>query len=257
MVCSVVWLILTPAIFRSLGRSLHDNSRLTAFNITLHARPNSTLTAMSEISPFKSLPSRSSTLKDKKVTGNALVHRIQSLRLPIYDVPLITNLDNVVFGTMAASETVLICNIKPPQYLWYMVSGGICDILQFIMDFLLHYWVEDASICWAVCFTISIIFRHSTHRYLVFGNYVGGYWKSLLRMYCGYSISIIVSTIFNVFVTRTASIGHYPAFVFTLLWTGIVNFFILKKLWSFNGGKTAKSSPRADVELAFEDRLTR
>lgn len=216
---------------------------------------------MSESSPLKDKPERHSRTA-------ALVHWLQSLR--IKNVPLIAGLDSVVFGTMAASETVKIYNTKPPQYLWYMLSGGICDALQFLMDFVMHFWVKDASICWAVCFTISIIFRHSTHRYLVFGNYVGGYWNSLLRMYCGYSVSIILSTAFNVFVTRTASVGHYPAFVFTLLWTGIVNFFILKKLWSFSGSKGTKQSPRTnntsnekDVELAStqqlqeEDRLTR
>ena len=205
-----------------------------------------------------------SPLKDKPGNERAasLVTWIQSLR--VRDVPLITGLDSVVFGTMAASETVLLFNIKPPQYLWYMLSGGICDVLQFLMDFLLHFHVEDASVCWAICFSLSIIFRHSTHRYLVFGNYVGGYWNSLLRMYCGYSVSIVLSTAFNVIVTRSASIGHYTAFVFTLLWTGIVNFFILKKLWSFSGGKSGKPSPRpadtVDVELAplsQEDRLTR
>jgi len=209
--------------------------------------------------------SDSSPLKEKLATGTAatLVNWLQSLR--VKEVPLITGLDNVFFGTMAASETVRLLNIKPPQYLWYMLSGGICDILQFLMDFMLHFYVDDASVCWGVCFTLSIIFRHSTHRYLVFGNYIGGYWNSLLRMYCGYSVSIILSIAFNVFVTRTASVGHYAAFVFTLLWTGIVNFFILKKLWSFNGGKAGKPSPRPtdvdDVELAplsqGDDRLTR
>lgn len=213
--------------------------------------------------------SESSPLKDKPTTGTAatFVQWLQSRRCK--NVPLISGLDSVVFGTMAASESVLVLNIKPPQYLWYMLSGGICDILQFLMDFVLHFWVQDASICWAVCFSLSILFRHSTHRYLVFGNYVGGYWNSLLRMYCGYSVSIVLSTAFNVIVIRKGSVGHYPAFVFTLLWTGIVNFFILKKLWSFSGGKdTMKSSPRTnvgsqDVELAplsqqeDDDRLTR
>jgi hypothetical protein len=36
-----------------------------------------------------------------------------------------------------------------------------------------------------------------------------------------------------------------------LLWTGIVNFFILKKLWSFNGikSKTNESTRKLEVDL--------
>jgi len=199
--------------------------------------------------------SETSPLKDKQVNGTvATINWIQSLRFGRNQTPLVSGLDSVVFGTKAASEIVLLYGINPHQYVWFMLSGGICDTLQFIMDFLMHFWIDDASICWAVCFTLSIIFRHSTHRYLVFGKYVGGYWNSLLRLYCGYSVSIILSTAFNIFVTRTERVGHYPAFFFTLVWTGIVNFFILKKLWSFEGEKPGKPSPqteqREDVELA-------
>lgn len=200
-----------------------------------------------------------SPIKDKPVTRNvaSIVKWAQSLR--VRGVPLITGLEGVVFGTRAASEMVLIFNVKPPQYLWYMLSGGICDVLQFCMDCILHMYVQDSSTCWAVCFTASILFRHSAHRYLVFGNYVGSYYKSLLRMYCGYSVSIILSTAFNVVVTRRHGLNHYVAFVFTLLWTGIVNFFMLKKLWSFNGvkNKTTENNLKlntldVDVEIATQ-----
>jgi hypothetical protein len=96
--------------------------------------------------------------------------------------------------------------------------------------------IEDASLCWALGFGMSIIFRHTSHRYLVFGDYVGGYAKSLLRMYGGYSIIIVISTMFNIIMTKLAKMNHYAAWIITLLWTGIVNYFILKKIWSFGGG---------------------
>jgi putative flippase GtrA len=149
-----------------------------------------------------------------------------------------------------------------------MVSGAICDAILFAMDYGMHLYVPDPSACWAICFTLSVAFRHSTHRYLVFGNYVGGYWNSLLRIYGGYSVTIVLSTIFNLFMTRSLNVSHYVAWIITLLWTGIVNFFILKRFWTFGGEKTAKVSPRSeravddekDVELAprdQEDRRTR
>lgn len=171
-----------------------------------------------------------------------LIDGIESLRVPKFvygdgEVPPVTGLRNLVYGTQPACETVSIVGIRPPRYLCYMLSGFICDGIQLAIDFLLHFvfLLKDASLCWMLGFGLSIVFRHTTHRYLVFGDYVGGYWKSLGRMYAGYSITIVLSTVFNFVMTRYILFPHYVAFVVTLLWTGIVNYFILKRLWSFGG----------------------
>jgi putative flippase GtrA len=151
-------------------------------------------------------------------------------------VPIITGLERTLYGTQPAAEVVRILGIRPPRYLCYMISGLVCDILQFFLDFLLYSYVTlDASACWALSFGISIFFRHTTHRYLVFGDYVGGYYKSLGRMYAGYSFIIVLSTMFNIVMTKYSQVPHSYAWVITMLWTGIVNYFILKKLWSFGG----------------------
>ena len=149
----------------------------------------------------------------------------------------IEGLDRVVFGTSSAAEVVRLAGVQPPRYLWYMLSGAMCDVIQLCMDMLLHTQIQDASVCWAVTFFLSVVFRHSFHRYLVFGDYVGGYKASLARMYGGYSIIIVLSTIFNILMTRVATFSHYVAWILTLLWTGIANYFILKKLWSFGGNR--------------------
>lgn len=162
-----------------------------------------------------------------------LIDWIQSWR--IRKTPIITGLDRLTYSS--AAESVVILGVQPPRYLWYMLSGGICDIIQFGIDIMLHFtWqIQDASLCWALGFILSIAFRHSFHRYLVFGDYVGGYYRSLARMYGGYSIIIVLSTGFNILMTRVIAIPHYMAWITTLLWTGIANYFILKKIWSFGG----------------------
>eukprot|EP00934_Nitzschia_sp_Nitz4_P000160 Nitzschia sp. Nitz4//scaffold33_size148984//73547//74308//NITZ4_002928-RA/size148984-processed-gene-0.166-mRNA-1//-1//CDS//3329548427//160//frame0 len=167
-----------------------------------------------------------------------------SLRNP----SLITGLDRVVLGTQPACEVVTVAGFHPPRYLCYMLSGFVCDLIQLCFDILLHVVlaIEDASLCWMLGFAISVYFRHTTHRYLVFGDYVGGYWQSLGRMYAGYSLTIVLSTAFNWFLFRYAQVPHYVAWVITLLWTGIVNYFILKKLWSF-GGKQKNEDIRTGV----------
>ena len=107
--------------------------------------------------------------------------------------PLISGLERVFFGTQAAADVVSIAGVRPPRYLCYMVSGFLCDLIQFCIDVFLHLvlHLSDASLCWALGFGISVSFRHTSHRYLVFGDYVGGYWSSLGRMYAGYSIIIV------------------------------------------------------------------
>lgn len=157
-------------------------------------------------------------------------------------VILISGLSPVVSGAAPASDTVRICSIRPPRYFFYAVSGFLCDIVQLFIDVVVHMvlGVSDPSVCWAIGFALSIVVRHSSHRYLAFGAYVGGYWRSLGRMYAGYSIIIALSTAFNHLMIRVAFMPHYVAFATTLLWTGLVNYFILKRLWSFDG-KTPRS----------------
>jgi len=205
-----------------------------------------------------------------------IIHYIQSIRLPLVmssylpvpsiirrnddedinrashegRIALFTGLDQVFLnGTLPASKAVKVCGLKPPQYLCYMLSGSMCDVIQLIIDLLIHLTigVEDPSVCWALSFGLSIIARHSTHRYFVFGMYVGGYYNSLCRMYGGYSFSIVLSTFFNIIMTQTYHVPHYVAWVFTLLWTGVVNYFILKKLWAFDGASNSASSEKKTV----------
>jgi hypothetical protein len=165
-------------------------------------------------------------------------------------VPLIAGLDRVLFGTQSAADAIQIAGMQPPRYLWYMLSGAMCDVIQFLMDVLLYFTfhIEDASTCWAISFSLSVYFRHISHRWLVFGDYVGGYKSSLIRMYGGYSVIIVLSTVFNILMTKMASISHYVAWILTLLWTGIANYFILKKLWSFGGPSAAVATTAAGTK---------
>lgn len=228
--------------------------------MTVEATTHKTVES-SSFDPHTHKKHRGST-KSRKVLLTTAITWLESLRVPkalerrIVGVgenfttspdgmPVISGLDRVFFGTQPACEAVLVCGIHPPRYLCYMISGFLCDCIQFLIDIILHkvFLFEDASVCWALGFGISVSFRHTSHRYLVFGDYVGGFWPSLGRMYAGYSIIIVISTIFNIVMTRYLELPHYVAWVVTLLWTGIVNYFILKKLWSFGGKEKKDDEP--------------
>ena len=177
-----------------------------------------------------------------------LVDGLQSIRVRD-DVYLVAGLDRVLLyhpsssGSLrgpACAETVSVLGVKPPRYLWYMLSGSGCDVLQFATLYILHHFVvQDPSVCWCLGFLLSIPCRHTSHRYLVFGDYVGGYWRSLARMYAGYSVIIVLSTLFNLLVSwwLQGVVAAPVLWLLTMLWTGVANYFILKRFWSFGGNE--------------------
>jgi len=74
-------------------------------------------------------------------------------------------------------------------------------------------------------------------------------------MYAGYSIIMVISTIFNIIMTKVFLFSHYKAWIATLLWTGIVNYFILKHIWSFGGSSGDKRKEGGpSVELSGRNR---
>lgn len=195
----------------------------------------------------------------KKTPITALLHatidRFQRIRIPKKGtaeggaVQLISGLDEVVFGTKGAADAVTICGIQPPRYAFFVMSGMFCDIIQLVLDMILHFIVgfEDASLCWFGGFVLSIIVRHTSHRYLVFGAHVGGYFYSLFRLYLGYSFSIALSTLFDFIVTRNSiQLSHYVAWTVTLLWTGAFNYFMLKVCWNVGKQKEGTNASVAE-----------
>lgn len=171
-------------------------------------------------------------------------------------IPLVQGLERVTNGTQPASDVVALCGMRPPRFLWFVLSGGLCDVIQFFIDLVLFYvlHIKDTTVCWVLGYAISIMVRHTSHRYLVFGNYVGGYCSSLLRMYTGYSIILVASTLFNLILTHSIQMQHYTAWVITLIWTNIMNYFLLTQLWSWDWSKGRKAFSLGDFRKKRDDR---
>ncbi|KAJ1442877.1 hypothetical protein B484DRAFT_441918 [Ochromonadaceae sp. CCMP2298] len=147
-------------------------------------------------------------------------------------------------------EKAQVCGVKVPLYFWFMLSGAICDIFQAVIDYgiSLVYFLEweKATVCWTLSYTLSIWIRHSSHRILVFGDYEGTYIASLLRTYLTYSSSIVISMFSNHIFTSVLMLSHREAWIITMLWTGIYNYFMLKSSWrgkpvEKGGGEKAES----------------
>lgn len=145
---------------------------------------------------------------------------------------------------LAHQDKVRIFGYKVPQYGWFVVSGLLCDIVQFFIDWAVSLvytldW-EKTTVCWTISYTLSIIVRHSSHRLIVFGDYEGSYWSSVAKTYLTYSSTIVISAITNWALVRYLYFTHTQAWVVTLLWTGAFNYLKLKANW------TSKDSKKKD-----------
>jgi hypothetical protein len=136
---------------------------------------------------------------------------------------------------MFGQEKIRLCGYKIPKYFWFVLSGSLCDCCQALIDYLISiiyaYEWEKATICWTLSYTVSIMIRHFSHKYIVFGDYDGSYCTSLGRTYLTYSSSIVISTIANHCFMTYFLLSHKQAWVITMLWTGLYNYFMLKRNW--------------------------
>lgn len=109
----------------------------------------------------------------------------------------------------------------------FNVSGLIGTGLFYALYEALFSVYPSASNCWALSYMISIIWQHALHRYLVFGG-SGNYWSTLLWSYVVYSASIILSTVCIQILVEYLSFGHQLAWIISLLFTGVINYFAVK-----------------------------
>ena len=152
---------------------------------------------------------------------------------------------------------------KVPQYLWFMLSGALCDVVQALIDYCIYLlytmeW-ERVTVCWTVSYTLSIVVRHSSHRLLVFGDYEGSYCMSLARTYLTYSSSIIISMITNHLLVSFLDLTHQQAWIITMIWTGVYNYFMLRASWRFTSlsAERKAAGSNAGPPVAVEGKQTK
>jgi hypothetical protein len=147
---------------------------------------------------------------------------------------------------------------KIPLYPLFMVSGAVCDTFQALIDYCISsvYTSEFAkeTVCWTLSYTLSIVLRHSSHRLLVFGDYEGSYCMSLTRTYMAYSSAIVISMFANHQLVAFFGFERREAWVLTMLFTGIYNFFILKASWRVINKATGTKSAEEQQAMLRESR---
>ena len=136
------------------------------------------------------------------------------------------------------TKDLKLCNRKIPTYPLFMMSGAICDVAQAGIDYtiynLLDVWLDSegrTTASWTLSYTLSIMLRHQSHRLLVFGDYDGGYLLSLARTYMTYSSAIVISMVVNHSLVGYFKFSYRYAWLTTMIFTGIYNYFTLKATW--------------------------
>ena len=79
-------------------------------------------------------------------------------RYSLCSVPCLSGVEKVPLGVPCAAAVTL-CGLRPPEYFWYSISGGLCDIVQLAVDAALTYRcvcacgarMRVACVCACVC----------------------------------------------------------------------------------------------------------
>ena len=75
------------------------------------------------------------------------------------------------------ADACIVCGRKPPRFVFFAVSGSLCNIAQLALDRMLLailpediWWIPTA--CWTLSYTLSVSLRHASHAFFVFGQHV-------------------------------------------------------------------------------------
>lgn len=89
--------------------------------------------------------------------------------------------------------------------------------------------VDGPTLCWLVCFSASVAWRHVLHAIIVFGGRWSTMTTDVVGTYTGYAAGIIFSTLLRFAVARTAILTGDVAFAAVLVSTALFNYVVLKR----------------------------
>jgi len=125
---------------------------------------------------------------------------------------------------------------KLPQYPRFAISGLIGTVLFYLLYKLVFIFnpIEwhHAAVSWTISYLCSIIWQHWLHQTLVFYTARGSssmtsYLKELGLTYVSYSAGIVLSHFTMVLLVDILQFDYQLAWLFTLSFTGVVNYVFL------------------------------
>ncbi|KAL1528171.1 hypothetical protein AB1Y20_009532 [Prymnesium parvum] len=140
------------------------------------------------------------------------------------------------------AQSCRICGHQPPRFLFFAISGTICNAAQLAMDRAIlvllpeEWWAPTA--CWTLSYALSVAFRHASHAILVFGPHGDPPLIALSKTYLAYLSTILASTVVNLALVAGASLSHELALILTASFSVGWSYLALSYSW-----RRTKDSP--------------
>ena len=136
----------------------------------------------------------------------------------------------------ALADTCIICGLRPPRFVFFALSGSLCNIVQLILDRCLMVVMPDniwwaPTACWTLSYTLSISLRHVSHALCVFGQHADPPWIAIAKTYLAYLSTIIASTALNLSLIWWAICKPDVALLITAAFSVVWSYAMLSQTW--------------------------
>ena len=133
------------------------------------------------------------------------------------------------------SQSCTCCGHKPPRFLFFAISGTLCNAAQLAMDRAIFVLLPEIwwapTLCWTISYALSVALRHISHAVIVFGPHGDPPWVAVSKTYLAYLSTIIASTAINLALVAGASFSHELSLVVTASFSVFWSYLALSVTW--------------------------
>ena len=144
------------------------------------------------------------------------------------------------------AETCLICGRRPPRFVFFAISGSLCNAAQLGLDRLIYHSLGDElvhswwgpTMCWSLSYMLSVSLRHVSHAAFVFGPHKDSLAVALAKTYLAYLSTIMASSAMHLSLVAGANVSHEMALVLVSFFSVGWSYAALSQTWREDGAST-------------------
>ncbi len=144
------------------------------------------------------------------------------------------------------AETCLICGRRPPRFVFFAISGSLCNAAQLGLDRLIYHSLGDElvhswwgpTMCWSSSYMLSVSLRHVSHAAFVFGPHIDPLAVALTKTYLTYLSTIMASSAMHLTLVAGANVSHEMALVLVSFFSVGWSYAALSQTWRADGAST-------------------
>ena len=139
-------------------------------------------------------------------------------------------------GSSSLADTCVVCGRQPPRFIFFALSGSLCNIAQLALDRALTlvlppdvWWTPTAS--WTLSYTFTVPLRHLSHAYCVFGQHADPFWLAMSKTFMTYVSTIVASTAVNMLLVWGDVCKPDIALIITACFSVVWSYVALRNVW--------------------------